>query len=453
MTRYTEKSIFVVKSSASSSKPRLGALLLIGLVLVGGAWLVRPRLEQMQLKSLLKNASLPQLETMANGDPDNADVLTELGRRLVRAGQTQRGSLALMRVSQLRPDDAEVWNDLGYCMVTLNHEAEARASFDRALQISKRSGTAAQRALLGLGRLEVSRGRDKQAMESLRAAVKLDPGDDEALMTLGRAATRLALHAEAATAFESVTKLRPNNHAAFLALGQALVDLGRSEEGETALQRALQITPRDYQTLHALGVLFLRRDDGPDSLKKAADFFKQALKASPRAALTYSMLGSAEEKLGLLPQAALHLETSRRLDPSSTRVYYRLSQVYERLGRRADAARMTAQFTRRRRLLDEDFTLSRRLAATPRPPLTGMLRLAEVNFQLNNYGKALTHLDGAAKMYPGNDTIFHAYLALANSLQKLGQRELAHQAEQHASLFASQTAQPTAQAALPGNTP
>ena len=378
---------------------------------------------------------------MANHDANNAEVLAELGRRLVRAGQTPRGSLALIRASQLQPDDAEIWNDLGYCMMTLEQEAEARASFERALKISNKKGEAAQRAFLGLAQLDVTKGRDRPALESYRAAVRLKDEDADAQMALGRTAARLNLPAEAATAFRRVTQMRPADHAGFLALGQALVDAGQSEEGETALRKALQLKPRDYQILHALGVLFLRRDDGPETLKKSVDYFKQALKANSRAALSYSMLGSAEEKLGLLDDAARHVEIARNLDPSGTRVYYRLSQIYARMGRTADAKRMTAMFTKRRRLREEEFNLAQRLFSTDHPSATGLLRLAAIKFQLNDYQGALKHLNIAANEQPGDETIFKSYLALANSLDKLKQSPLADAARQSAESYAAAQAE------------
>lgn len=441
---YTEKPILAVKSSvlpslSSPSKPRFIALLLFGLVIVGGAWLARPYIERRQIK----NASLPQLEAMANRDVNDAEVLAELGRRLVRAGQTQRGSLALMRVSQLRPDDAEIWNDLGYCMMTLGQEVEARAAFERALQITGKQGEVARRTFLGLGQLDVTKGRDRPALESYRAAMRLNGDDVDAQMALGRTAARLNLPAEAATAFRRVTQMRPADHAGFLALGQALVDAGNSEEGEIALRKALQLKLRDYQTLHGLGVLYLRRDDGPDTLRKSVAYFKEALKENPHSALSYSMLGSAEEKLGLLSDAAQHIETSRRLDPSGTRVYYRLSQIYARMGRTADAARMTALFTKRRRLREEEFNLVQRLSAVDHPPASGLLHLANVKFQLNDYRGALKYLNMAANEQPGNERIFQAYLALANSLNLLKQSQLAEAARQGAARYAA--AQQTAQ--------
>jgi tetratricopeptide (TPR) repeat protein len=197
-----------------------------------------------------------------------------------------------------------------------------RAAPDASLQIYRKAielhpKSAALR--IGLGLAHHARGEYNEAIESVCAAVDLDPNDPRPILFLGSLLdTSPTLGPQIARRLENFVRLYPNNAQAQLYYGLSLwkeperqslpVDAAKVEKH---LAAAAKLDPDSFEAWLQLGILYER--SGRDS-----------------------------EVIRVLQQAA-------RLRPTSEAVHYRLGRAYQRVGRNADAEREFELYRRFRR--------------------------------------------------------------------------------------------------------
>ncbi len=115
-------------------------------------------------------------------DPDHEDALAGLGETLLRFGQSDAAKRLFARVRSLGyDDDVELMQQIGRALFRDDAFAEALEFFEVAVRQAPESAEAV--ALVGytLHRL----GRDDDAVETLRRALKIDDGYTEARIYLG----------------------------------------------------------------------------------------------------------------------------------------------------------------------------------------------------------------------------------------------------------------------------
>jgi len=140
-----------------------------------------------------------------------------------------------------------------------------------------------------LGRLRAARGRDREAIEHYRAALRARPEHPNALNNMGAALRRLGRDGEAETYFRRALAAAPGHPSARSNLGRLLVERGRRREGTDELRKTLARWPR-FAPAHAnLGQALMLEG----KLKEAAEHFARALEADPG-------LAAARYNLGLL---------------------------------------------------------------------------------------------------------------------------------------------------------
>ncbi|HEX2566552.1 MAG TPA: tetratricopeptide repeat protein [Burkholderiales bacterium] len=107
-------------------------------------------------------------------EPADADALLHLGALLVRRQRLDEGALVYRKALALRPEDAHLWNRLGEVEAARFTDAslrEAEACFRKA--ISLQPGEA--HGHYALGHVLALQGRRAEAVESLRAACRVEP--------------------------------------------------------------------------------------------------------------------------------------------------------------------------------------------------------------------------------------------------------------------------------------
>ncbi len=220
---------------------------------------------------------------------------------------------------------------------------------------------AAQPTLLDRGREALDHHDAKTAVKLLEAAVAESPQNADAHYLLGVAygtlaesanvLRRSALARHSRDEFEHAVSLDANNLDARFGLVQYYMIapgmLGGSEE--KALQQANEIAKRDAAGGHrAFGFIDLRHGD----YKAAAEEIEAAIALDPNDMPTWFEIGHVAALSGLNLQrgeAALQkylTYTPKGDEPSLDRALYWLAKIYEREGRRADAAQAYADAQR-----------------------------------------------------------------------------------------------------------
>ncbi|MBC8081024.1 MAG: tetratricopeptide repeat protein [Gorillibacterium sp.] len=119
-----------------------------------------------------------------------------------------------------------------------------------------------------------------------------------------------------------------------LEAARLLITNRKYSEAEKYLREILPIMGDSADVLYELGICRLKSGD----LVEGESLMLQSLNLNPRVAYgdPYLRLGDALDKVD--PEKAIHyLECFRQLNTSSCEAYYRLGQIYTRLGRETDA--------------------------------------------------------------------------------------------------------------------
>lgn len=140
------------------------------------------------------------LKLFLSDDPDNPDILYNLGMALSDLGETARAVELLRRLMEVEPDHVNGRVALGVALARLGEDEAACAELARAVADDP-ANPYAQRNLAGcLANL----GRMSEAIEHFRAAADLMPTDPLAWLGLARALETAGEDGEADTAFAQV---------------------------------------------------------------------------------------------------------------------------------------------------------------------------------------------------------------------------------------------------------
>ena len=161
-----------------------------------------------------------------------------------RAAATYEGRASFWRAHL--PDhagDSRVWNDLGNAAREAGDLAEARAAFERAIELDP----GYSRPRTNLGTLSLAEGDLLEAELQLRAAVAAGPRNPVARANLGNMLLRAEAFDEAAAQYRQAVELAPGRGAYHRGLGRALRLAGDAAGARAALRQALVLDPADLR--------------------------------------------------------------------------------------------------------------------------------------------------------------------------------------------------------------
>jgi tetratricopeptide (TPR) repeat protein len=339
------------------------------------------------------NASSASFSTLSKRAAEARDA-----DRLEEAVTLYRRALAL------QPQWVEGWWSLGTLEYDQDQYAKAGRDFEKVTALDSANGTA--HAMLGLCQFEL--GQDEAALKNLLAGEKLGVQKDQQLrgvvlyhlgvlelraqkysaakQTLGHLAkdgvktkeliTALGLaallvrpqvappedtpgagvieragEAEALLAKKDFEQAKqryaqlasefpdyPNLHFAF---GRLLMETNETDEAIEEFQRELKRDPRNVNSLLEIAAMRYLVDS-QDGLQYA----EEAVKLAPGQPFAHYLLGLLLLDTGNAAGAIPELKIAQKAFPKEARVYFSLGNAYARAGRKADATRARATFTR-----------------------------------------------------------------------------------------------------------
>jgi tetratricopeptide (TPR) repeat protein len=135
----------------------------------------------------------------------------------------------------------------------------------------------------------------------------------------------------------------PNVHYAYA--GFLLRD--HPDDALVQFREELRRSPDHAPAMVQIAQELIKRGDFEGALPFAAG----AVKAAPRNFLAHRVLGQVKLAAGDVAGAVTELEAAAALEPSSPSIHYHLARAYQRAGRKSDADRERAEFTRLERQL------------------------------------------------------------------------------------------------------
>jgi tetratricopeptide (TPR) repeat protein len=146
---------------------------------------------------------------------------------------------------------------------------------------------------------------------------------------LGLALARLGREPEAAERFREAVRLDPNNARAWNNLGVALAKLGRAEEAKGALRSAIRVQPDHAEAHHNLGRIYLV-DEG--RFEEAAALLEKAIALRRDYPEAHANLAAAWNALGRYRDTVKLLEGAGAVVRAQPHAHFNLGLAYAALG-------------------------------------------------------------------------------------------------------------------------
>ena len=300
--------------------------------------------------------------------PQLADGYLDLGLAQLKQGKLAEAVGSLQTALQRNPKAPGASMFLGIANFQMNHLDQARAALQQEIDLNPQNSE----ALMWLGITELAAGSPEKAVGPLDKAAELSPKDINILDYRGRAhllvskdsyarmyaeepnswrVHRLSAqifsesnqHKEAIREYQAAIKLAPKQADLYEELGDEYRKDGALDLAAATYKNELELSPHNGVALYDLGSVLVdqgKSQEGVPLLKEAVQIF-----GKPTVADYY--LGRGLADLGLYPEAADHLEKAVDAAPESEmalHAYYKLSQVYHKMQRPADARSALARF-------------------------------------------------------------------------------------------------------------
>jgi tetratricopeptide (TPR) repeat protein len=167
----------------------------------------------------------------------------------------------------------------------------------------------------------------KEAEESARKAVALEPNDVGPLVTLASVQDREKKYKESEATLRKALEIDPDNATVLNNLGYFLADRNeRLAEAEALIRRAVNIEPTNGSFLDSLGWLLYRQN----KLAEAQKFLEQAVIYQQRSATIHDHLGDLYKKKGETDKARAKWEDALRLATEPDEI----KKIKEKLGKK-----------------------------------------------------------------------------------------------------------------------
>jgi tetratricopeptide (TPR) repeat protein len=167
----------------------------------------------------------------------------------------------------------------------------------------------------------------KEAEESARKAVALEPNDVGPLVTLASVQDREKKYKESEATLRKALEIDPDNATVLNNLGYFLADRNeRLADAEALIRRAVNIEPTNGSFLDSLGWLLYRQN----KLTEAQKYLEQAVIYQQRSATIHDHLGDLYKKQGQTEKARAKWEDALRLSTEPEEI----KKIKEKLGKK-----------------------------------------------------------------------------------------------------------------------
>ena len=209
-------------------------------------------------------------------------ALYERGMKLIEIGRPAEARVELARALTLSPDDAWALSAAGWAARLCGDLVEAKRLIEAAIAADPDFEWPHRLRSVVLMQL----GREEEALEEAREAVRLAPEETPPLIQLFSAQRRLKMLGPAMKTARRIIELAPEEVDGHIDLGLIQLDTGLFLEAEQTFRRALEIDPASDTALNNLGVALRRQGRNAEAI----DAFHGAAKLAPNDALVVNNL-------------------------------------------------------------------------------------------------------------------------------------------------------------------
>lgn len=172
------------------------------------------------------------------------------------------------------------------------------------------------------------------------------------LSLLGLAQFRLGRYREAIGKYAAALERDPGVDASREGLGFLYYVTGDLEKARSVIEAGLKNPNADHYLFHLEAMVLYRAS--PQLRVQALDAINRSLQANARFAPSYFLRGKIRMEQNDLPGALADFEHAIELDPKYPLPYYKMTQIYARLGRVQQAAAARRRFSELGNLREEE---------------------------------------------------------------------------------------------------
>ena len=242
------------------------------------------------------------LQAVVRAEPKHVAALNLLGVVFGRLGRNAEAVASYDRALAAAPDSIEAWYGRGMTLLAAGRPQEAIASFDRVL-VAKPDFVQVH---LLRAKLLVDLGQHDAALAAVDKLLAVMPGLAEVWLGRSNILFEAGRHEEALSAAQRAVALKPDLAEAWHGLGNTLNELSRHDEALGAYDKALALNPNFAGAWHGRGNVLnkLRRyHDALASYDKALALVPNLTEAWLGRGNILNMLKQSEEALGAFDRA------------------------------------------------------------------------------------------------------------------------------------------------------
>ena len=324
------------RQSAQRSSRRLLLLLLTGLAVISVGLGVRN--SSWARERHLRALTIEELSLAIHDNPRDALTWTFYGVALRKEGQLDASRKALQWAIKADPKMANTYLELGNVQMLTGEGEAAKQSFQEAIHLAPND----TRNYMALAKACYTLGSARQAIEPLKKLIALDPRNVYAWYTLGK---MYGDSHQSDLSYEALThavRLDPKQALCWRDLAQVSRHYSHFAEAEQQFQKSLALDVKDSTTHYWLGQLYLEMGDTEAMRIQAQQHLETALQLTPGMAEAHFELGRLYERRRDYPQALLHFEKARALDPANDQALYHYGLALAQTGKKAEGEQYVA---------------------------------------------------------------------------------------------------------------
>ncbi len=244
-------------------------------------------------------------------DPENADHVFLYGLILTNLKQFGEAGVQLRKALTLQPDNAEFHYRLAALLL------QEKMEWKTTLALDGRDDSTM--LVIGTG---------QEALDSLKKAVKLDPGHFKARLHLGRTYYDRNLHQQARRQFKAIEEKDPNYPWLHYHLALLHSNVGKVQDAIRELEKELEPHPDHSQARLELGEWLVKTGQ----FKSALTRLSQVKEPEVDPVDLHYAIAKAHRGLGNPEQAVAEAQKCLEMDPEFTEAHYLLGQLYREMG-------------------------------------------------------------------------------------------------------------------------
>jgi tetratricopeptide (TPR) repeat protein len=262
--------------------------------------------------------------------PDSVAYLQLLGHALMEQRRFEEAGTQFKKALELAPDSPRLAEDLGSALARQRKFEEAIPFFEQAVRRDPEAANAHKK----LGQALAAVGRGLEADEAFE--VLFDKNPDLGAVAVGAEHMRAGREDDAIESFRQALKDNPNNVDAMRFLAAVYMKQGvRLRDAEALLQRVTELAPDFAAAWRDLGNAYVKRAKRMDAIEA----FRQATVLEPNNGIAWEKLASTTASAGYPEQAAEAFRKAVELRPNAAGFHMGYGHVLKTLGDQAASLR------------------------------------------------------------------------------------------------------------------